>query len=302
MAALFSRLSKGLSKTRKGFVDGIDRVVSKTRSIDDAFFDELLETLILGDVGVSTAETVIQRLQKRVRNERLNGKEGIIEALKEELVHLITVPKKQSKAEKPFVISVVGVNGTGKTTTIGKLAHKYNKQGQKVLLAAADTFRAAAIEQIEIWAERSDAELVHNQPGSDPASVAFDALKAAISRNMDVLIIDTAGRLHTRNNLMAELGKIHRVITRQLSTAPHQVLLVLDATTGQNGLVQARKFAQAVNIDGIVLTKIDGTAKGGIIFSLVQELEIPVRYLGYGEQIDDLDDFDPFTFVEALFT
>ncbi|MBN2000858.1 signal recognition particle-docking protein FtsY [candidate division KSB1 bacterium] len=302
MVAFFSRLSKGLSKTRDSFVGGINKIVNKTRSLDENFFEELEETLILGDMGITTAETIVQRLRKKIRAEGVVDKESVIKLLKTELIDLITIHGEKTVQKRPFVISVVGVNGTGKTTTIGKLAYKFKNEGQRVLVAAADTFRAAAIDQIDIWAKRSGADIVHNQPGSDPASVAFDALKATLSRDMDVLIIDTAGRLHTKSNLMAELCKIHRVLARQVPDAPHQVLLVLDATTGQNGMAQARSFTLAVKIDGIVLTKIDGTAKGGIIFPLVQELKVPVRYIGYGEQIDDLDVFDPKNFVEALFT
>jgi len=196
---------------------------------------------------------------------------------------------------------VVGVNGTGKTTTIGKLANKLNSTGKKVLLAAADTFRAAAIDQLGVWASRSGVDIIHSQPGADPASVSFDALKAAIARDVDVLLIDTAGRLHTKTNLMAELTKIHKVLQKQSPEAPHQVFLVMDATTGQNGLTQAKQFAQAVNVTGLILTKLDGTAKGGIVFSIARELNIPVRYIGIGEGIDDLEEFDPESFVEALF-
>ncbi len=304
MFTVVSKLQKGLAKTKAGLVEGIARIVNKAKGIDEQVLAELEELLILSDIGVESAETIIDDLRKKSKELNASSPQEIIAILKNELIAILdgTLQNPQlTSPTKPYVISVVGVNGTGKTTTIGKLAQGFREQGKKVLVAAADTFRAAAIDQLEIWAERSGADTVHAQSGADPAAVAFDALKAALTRNIDILIIDTAGRLHTKTNLMAELSKIHRVLDRQLPGAPHEVLLVLDATTGQNGLSQARKFTEAVKVTGIVLTKLDGTAKGGIVFSIVKELGIPVRYLGLGEKIEDLEDFDPRQFVEALF-
>jgi len=304
MMSVFSKLQNSLAKTRAGLVDGINRVVAKTRRIDEEFLDELEELLILSDIGVDIIENIIDDLRKKGKEIGVVDSDGIIRLLKADLVAAFSNGMQSVSidfSEKPHVISIVGVNGTGKTTSIGKLANKFQKEGKKVLLAAADTFRAAAIDQLEIWAKRSGADIVQTQPGADPASVAFDALKAAIARDMDILIIDTAGRLHTKTNLIAELEKIHRVLKKQMPQAPHEVLLVMDATTGQNGLAQARRFAQAVDVNGIILTKLDGTAKGGVVFSIAKKLHIPVRFIGLGEKIDDIEVFDPELFVEALF-
>ena len=302
MLNVFSKLKKGLAKTKSNLVDGIAGVV-KGRKIDDAVLDELEELLILSDLGVETAERIIDDLRDRARKEGLVTEEDVVAILKADLVALFQEGSYEPMdfSAKPYVISIVGVNGTGKTTTIGKLANRLHNDGNKVLLAAADTFRAAAIEQLDIWAKRSNVEMIHSQPGADPAAVSFDALKAAISRGVDVLLIDTAGRLHTKANLMAELTKIHSVLKKQMPEAPHEIFLVMDATTGQNGLAQAKQFSQAVDVTGIVLTKLDGTAKGGIVFSIARELNIPVRYIGIGEGIDDLEEFDAESFVEALF-
>ncbi len=301
MLNVFSKLTKGLAKTKSNLVDGIAGVV-RGRRIDDDVLDEIEEKLILSDIGVDAAERIIDDLRDRVRQQGAVSEEQVFAILKADLVSLLKQADSQLQlTAKPFVISVVGVNGTGKTTTIGKLAARYHRDGKKVLLAAADTFRAAAGGQLAIWAERSGVEIVHGQSGGDPAAVAFDALKAAVARRADVLLIDTAGRLHTKTNLMAELSKIHRVLQKQVPEAPHEILLVMDATTGQNGLAQAKLFAAAANVTGIVLTKLDGTAKGGIIFSIVRELNIPVRFVGLGEGLDDLEEFDAETFVEALF-
>lgn len=305
MMSVFSKLQNSLAKTRAGLLDGISRVVAKTRRIDEELLDELEELLILSDIGIDIIENIIDDLRKKGKEMGVVDSDGIIQLLKTDLVATFSngIQSVSSDfSEKPHVISIVGVNGTGKTTSIGKLANKFQKEGKKVLLAAADTFRAAAIDQLGIWAKRSGADIVQTQPGADPAAVAFDALKAAIARDTDILIIDTAGRLHTKTNLIAELEKIHRVLKKQMPRAPHEVLLVMDATTGQNGLVQARQFAQAVDVNGIILTKLDGTAKGGVVFSVVKELHIPVRYIGLGEKIDDIEIFDPEMFVEALFT
>jgi fused signal recognition particle receptor len=300
---IVSKFQKGLAKTKSGLVDSITRAVNKARGIDQDLLAELEEILILGDVGVQTAENIIDDLREKSLANGYSTAETIITSLKEHLAQeLVNAPVSSGTVlPRPYVISIVGVNGTGKTTTIGKLGHRLQLQGKKVLVAAADTFRAAAIDQLDIWAKRAHVDIVHTQPGADPASVAFDALRAAMARNVDYLLIDTAGRLHTKSNLMAELEKIHRVINRQIPGAPHEVLLVLDATTGQNGLAQAKKFASSVNVTGIVLTKLDGTAKGGIIFSIKKELNIPLRYIGVGEQLDDLEEFDPHAFIEALF-
>lgn len=303
MLNVFSKLSKGLAKTRAGLVDSISTVV-RGRRIDDNVLDELEELLILSDVGIDTADKIIKDIRDRARREGVISETDVMTILKEDIVSLFVHSAEHAPSTvsaRPHVISVVGVNGTGKTTTIGKLANRFQQQGAKVLLAAADTFRAAAVDQLHIWATRSHADIIHSQPGADPASVAFDALKAAISREVDILLIDTAGRLHTKANLMAELSKIHNVLKRHIPEAPHEVLLVLDATTGQNGLSQARQFAQAVHVTGLVLTKLDGTAKGGIVFSIARELNIPVRYIGVGEGIDDLAEFNAESFVEALF-
>ncbi len=303
MLNVFSKISKGLEKTRAGLVGGISNVV-KGRRLDEDMLEELEELLILSDVGFETAERIIDELRDSARQQGVVSEEEVIELLKRDMLSVFEESAEIDRLSfdrQPFVISIVGVNGTGKTTTIGKLAHRYVQQQKKVLLAAADTFRAAAGDQLAIWADRAQVDIVHHQPGSDPASVAFDALKAATARKVDVLLIDTAGRLHTKTNLMAELAKIHSVLKKQMPDAPHQVLLVLDATTGQNGLSQAKQFAKAVDVTGLILTKLDGTAKGGIVFSIVKELRLPVRYIGVGEQLDDLEEFDPKLFVEALF-
>ncbi|MBN1464418.1 signal recognition particle-docking protein FtsY [candidate division KSB1 bacterium] len=303
MLSALAKLAKGLAKTRAGFFDGVSSIV-KGRRIDAAVLDELEELLILSDLGVDTAEQCIADLRERARQSGAVTEQEVVAILKNDLVSLFKESGRDETAAyhtKPHVISVVGVNGTGKTTTIGKLAHRFAGQGKRVLLGAADTFRAAAVDQLDIWADRSHVDVIHSQAGADPASVSFDALKAAISRQVDVLLIDTAGRLHTKKNLMAELTKIHSVLKKQMPDAPHEVLLVIDATTGQNGLVQAKQFAEAVDVTGLVLTKLDGTAKGGIVFSIARELYIPVRYIGIGEGIDDLEEFDAETFVEAFF-
>ena len=298
------KLKKGLAKTKANLVENINNVVSKARKIDDNVLDELEELLILSDVGVETSELIIDGLRERCKQNAVRDQNDVVDILKSELIALFNnqnFDKKSINEYKPFIISIVGVNGTGKTTTIGKLAYRFAREGYKVILAAADTFRAAAIDQLSEWAKRSGVDVITPQSGADPASVAYDAFNAASARNSDILIVDTAGRLHTKVNLMTELDKIHRVINRQSPGAPHEVFLVMDATTGQNGLSQAKKFSESVNVSGIILTKLDGTAKGGIIFSIVKELNIPVRYVGIGEQLDDIEAFDPEIFVGALF-
>jgi fused signal recognition particle receptor len=304
MLSLLQKLQSGLKKTKSSLVDGIHLVLNKARGLDENVLDGLEEQLLLCDVGFETTEKIMDQLRQRAAQSNAYTETEILQALKQELLtQLHTVAHEPIKTEsaKPFIISVVGVNGTGKTTTIGKLAHLLAGRQLSVLVAAADTFRAAATEQLDIWRHRAGVDIVHAQPGADPAAVSFDALKAAMSRQIDVLLIDTAGRLHTKGNLMAELTKVHKVLERQCPGAPHEVLLVIDAGTGQNGLTQAKEFAKAVNVTGLVITKLDGTAKGGIVFSIVRELAVPIRYLGLGEKIEDLQPFDPDLFVEALF-
>jgi len=301
--SITAKLKNGLAKTKAGLLGNLNQIISKTRRIDENTLAELEEMLILSDLGADTAEQIIAQLREKCKLEAMLEPDEIIRVLKELLIKFLS-SSPQARTDfsqyKPFVISIVGVNGTGKTTTIGKLAHKFSGQGHKVMLAAADTFRAAAIDQLGEWAARSGVDMIKPQIGADPASVAFDAVNAAIARNVDILLVDTAGRLHTKVNLMAELEKINRVLGRQLTNAPHETLLVMDATTGQNGLTQAKQFARAVKVSGIVLTKLDGTAKGGIVFSIFRELGIPVKYIGLGEKLDDLEEFDAGLFVEAL--
>ena len=303
----FSRLKEGLSKTRESLFGKVERMLT-ARSRIDTVLEELEEILLRCDVGVSTTETVIANIRERVKRDRYENPDELNVLLRDEIAKL-TLPADEGGADPfsrplagaPHVIMVVGVNGAGKTTTIGKLASQYKQSGRSVVIAAADTFRVAANEQLEIWAQRAGAPLVRQQHGSDPASVAFDALQSARAQGADVVIIDTAGRLHTKVNLMEELRKIERVLRKIDPAAPHEVLLVLDASTGQNGLQQARQFASAVAVSGIVLTKLDGTARGWIVLAIRNELGIPVRFIGVGEQIDDLQPFDGKMFVEALF-
>ncbi len=305
MKSLVQKIRSGLSRTRSSLVDGISKAITGKSRLDDDLLETIEERLIAADMGVDTAMEVIDVLRDRLNPREREELPKVFDVIKQELLDRLQKMNGRAGqpelAERPHVIMVVGVNGVGKTTTIGKLAHLYKSDGKRVILGAADTFRAAAQEQLAIWAERAKVDIVRNKPGADPASVAFDTVSAAQSRGMDVAIIDTAGRLHTRSNLMEELKKIRRVIERKQPGAPHEVLLVLDATTGQNGLAQARQFHEAVQVTGIVLTKLDGTAKGGIVFAIQQELQLPVRFIGVGEQIDDLQPFEPETYVEALF-
>ncbi len=299
------KLKQGLSKTKKSLLGKITEAVGLSKKIDQELLDQLEEILLKGDVGVRATEKIIQDLKNRVKDEKIEDPQKITVIIKEEI--LITLEGSSvstnalSSDTKPLIIMIVGVNGTGKTTSIAKLAKKYSDLGKKVLVAACDTFRAAALEQLSIWAQRAEVEIIKSQPNQDPASVAFDAVKSALSRDTDVVIVDTAGRLHTKYNLMEELKKIKRVIGKSLEGAPQEVFLVLDATTGQNGISQAKMFDQAVGLSGIILAKLDGTAKGGIVIAIASELKIPVRYIGIGEKIDDLEEFDPKSFVEALF-
>ena len=297
----FDRLKEGLVKTRKGFVEKVESIFAG-RPIDNESLEELEETLILSDVGAHNAEEIVRHLKEKSDRGEMKGAGSVKEFLKKEMVSMLGNPHPLVVfGEKPFVILAVGVNGVGKTTTIGKLASRFRNQGFSVLLAAGDTFRAAAIEQLEIWAQRSDAQFVKHQSGSDPSAVVFDAVEAGKARGVDVVIIDTAGRLHTKSSLMDELKKVKRVCGKAMAGSPHEVLLVVDATNGQNALRQAQMFNEAIGVTGIALTKLDGTAKGGIVFAIKKELNIPVRLIGVGEGIDDLQDFVPAEFVRALF-
>lgn len=295
------KLKTGIAKTRKNIVERVEAILLN-RAIDDDVIEEIEEVLITSDVGTEATDKIIGILKEKLKAGEIKNSDDVKAHLKREMSALLGKPQSLVIfGERPFVILAAGVNGVGKTTTIGKLASRFIAEGNSVILAAADTFRAAAIEQLEIWAERTGAEIIKHQSGSDPAAVAFDAVEAAKARGSDVVIIDTAGRLHTKSQLMDELKKINRVIKKALPDAPHEILLVVDATTGQNALIQARIFSEAVGVTGIALTKLDGTAKGGIIFAIKKELGIPVKLIGIGEGIDDLKDFDPEDFVTALF-
>jgi fused signal recognition particle receptor len=296
----FNKLRKGLAKTREILTTDIEDLFSGRRKIDDELLEELEALLIAADMGVETTMALMDRIT--AKSKHLTTADELKNALKQEILELIeSYPAPSEKIFKPHVILVVGVNGVGKTTTIGKVAARYRTLGKKVLICAADTFRAAAIEQLSIWAERSGADIVKHKNRADPAAVAYDGIEAAISRNMDLVLIDTAGRLHTKVNLMEELKKIKRTIGKKLPGAPHEVLLILDATTGQNAISQTKLFDDTVGVTGIALAKLDGTAKGGIVVSICNSLKLPIRYIGVGEQIEDLQDFDPKAFVEALF-
>jgi len=299
---LFDRLKEGLAKTRKGFIGKVEALFTG-RKIDDETLEELEETLITSDIGVKATGEIVEFLRDKAKQGEIQNTEDVREFLKQEMISLLGRSQPLIiSGERPFVILTVGVNGVGKTTTIGKLAGRFISEGKSVLLAAGDTFRAAAVEQLEIWSRRTGAQIVKHQNGSDPAAVAFDSIEAARSRNVDVVIIDTAGRLHTKSSLMEELKKVRRVIDKSMPGAPHETLLVVDATTGQNALKQAEIFDNAVGVTGIALTKLDGTAKGGIVFAIKKELGIPIRLIGVGEGIEDLRDFDPKEFIEALFS
>lgn len=296
----FSRLKEGLAKTRQNITEKMDLLFKYHNEVNDELFDELEEVLILADVGVNTTTRLMEKVRERVREERIREAQRVRAVLKEEILALLSQPQ-ELNLRFPAVFLVVGVNGVGKTTTIGKLAHMFQSQGRKVLMAAGDTFRAAAIEQLEVWANRVGCQIVRHTEGADAAAVVFDAIQAAKSRGIDLLICDTAGRLHTKKNLMNELEKINRIIEREYPEAHKEVFLVLDATTGQNAVSQAKMFKEKVNVTGIILTKLDGTAKGGIIIAIKSELGIPIRYIGVGEGMDDLQPFDAEAFVEALF-
>ena len=297
----FNKIAQGLKKTRDSMMGKVDALLNSFTKIDEDFFEELEENLIMADVGAVTAARICDRLRKRVKEEGLASPDQVRSGLKQIISQMLEGPSELDLSTKPSVILVIGVNGVGKTTTIGKLANNLRQQGKKVLLAAADTFRAAAIDQLQIWADRAQVDLVRHEEGSDPAAVVFDAINAGSARGCDVVICDTAGRLHNKKNLMDELSKITRVIEREAPGCAKEVLLVLDATTGQNALNQAKLFREAAGLTGLVLTKLDGTARGGVVIGIREELDIPIKYIGVGEQIDDLRPFDPVEFANALF-
>ena len=298
----FERLKDGLSKTRKNFTEKIETLVGLSTEVDDDFLEELEMVLIAGDVGVKTTEKIMKAVRDRAKSREIKSPEDVLPFLKAYVADLLKDEgQRMHLSGSPSVILVVGVNGVGKTTTIGKLSNYYRLLGHKVMIAAGDTFRAAAAEQLKIWGERAEADVVSHAEGADPAAVVYDAVKAAVARKADILFIDTAGRLHNKSNLMKELDKIHRVIQREIPDAPHETLLVLDATTGQNAITQAKIFTETTNVTGVVLTKLDGTAKGGVIIAIKEELGLSVKWIGVGESIMDFRPFEPDKFVEALF-
>lgn len=300
-AGFWQKLKNGLSKTKNALFGSIDNLLKSFVKVDEDLLEELEELLIMADVGVGPTEYIIDELRERIKDGRLKEKEQVMSSIREIMVDMIGESQPLRLNTKPSVILVIGVNGAGKTTSIGKISKRLKATGKKVVVAAADTFRAAAIEQLEVWCQRSGVDMVRQNEGSDPAAVVFDAINYAKKKEADVLIVDTAGRLHNKTNLMNELAKINRVIDRELPNADRENLLVLDATTGQNAVLQAKEFSKAANITGITLNKLDGTAKGGIVISIKQELGIPVKFVGVGEKIDDMREFDADDFVSALF-
>jgi fused signal recognition particle receptor len=304
-SSMFKRLSERLTKTKETLVYRIDTLFLGKKEIDTELLDDLEEILITADIGVNTAQELLEEARRRLKRRELSDPQTLKKVLKEKIRAFITETDRPAELvmpeSGPFVIMVVGVNGVGKTTTIGKIAHKFTNAGQSVLLVAADTFRAAAVAQLKIWGERNNVRVVAQHEGADPSAVVFDAMDVAIAKGYDVVIVDTAGRLHTQVNLMEELKKIKRVMGKKIPAAPHEVMLILDATTGQNAISQAKLFNATVDITGLTLTKLDGTAKGGIVVNICRELKIPIRFIGIGEQLEDLRDFDPGEFVEALF-
>jgi fused signal recognition particle receptor len=300
---LLDRLKAGIEKTRSGLLDRLEDALAGRREIDAAVLDEIEETLYTADIGVATTTEIIDRLRERADRNLLSDGDELKRLIREHLLEVLEGAERPMPHinEPPAVVMVVGVNGSGKTTTIGKLAQRYQSEGRKVLLCAADTFRAAAIEQLEVWGQRTGTDVIRQKPGADPSAVIFDALQAAKARKVDYVIVDTAGRLHTKENLMSELEKMRRTATRVVPGAPHEVLLVLDATTGQNGLEQARRFTESSGVTGIVLAKLDGTAKGGVVVAITRELNLPIRYIGVGEKADDLLPFDPEQFIASIF-
>ncbi len=298
---VFSKISKGLQKTRLSMAGAIDNMLYGVNEITDEMFDDLEEILVMGDVGVTTATEIVDRLRAKVAKENLRNGEQVRKAIKEIVAELLDGGEQMEMITMPSIVLVIGVNGVGKTTTIGKMAAMYKAQGKKVILGAADTFRAAAIDQLQIWADRAGVDIVKHKEGADPAAVVFDTINAGKARNADIIIIDTAGRLHNKKNLMDELAKIYRVIDRELPWSDRESLLVLDATTGQNAVNQAREFKNVAEITGIVLTKLDGTARGGVVLAIKHDLNVPVKFVGVGEQMDDLQPFSPAAFAEGLF-
>jgi fused signal recognition particle receptor len=300
---LLDRLKAGIEKTRTGLVERLEDVIGGRKEIDSDLLEELEYILITADIGVKTATEILESIRQRVDRKLVGDATEIKGLIREHLLEVLEAPDRPMPrvAEPPAVVMVVGVNGSGKTTTIGKLAQRFKTEGHSVLLCAADTFRAAAIDQLQVWGERTSTEVIRQNPGADPSAVLFDALKAAQARKVDYVVVDTAGRLHNKANLMSELEKMRRTAAKVIPAAPHEVLLVLDATTGQNGLEQARKFTETSGVTGIVLTKLDGTAKGGIVVAIARELNLPIRYIGIGEKVDDLLPFDPEQFVASLF-
>lgn len=299
---LFERLKQGLTKAKQGITDKIDDVLKSYTKVDEELLEELEEILITADVGVNTTMDIIDKLRDKIKENKITEPAGVKAELKNIIEEILTNENSTLNVEKsPTIILMVGVNGVGKTTTIGKLANRYKQEGKKVLLAAGDTFRAAAIEQLEVWAGRSNVDIIKHQEGADPGAVVFDAIKAAKARKVDLLICDTAGRLHNKANLMNELGKVFKIVDREFPEANKEVLLVVDATTGQNAVVQAKTFKEVADITGIVLTKLDGTAKGGVVLAVKSEVDVPVKLIGVGEKVEDLQDFDAKAFSEALF-
>ena len=297
----FDKLKQGLNKTKESFNEKINNVFSNFRKVDEEFLEELEEALIMADIGVDTSVEIISNLRERIKKEKIEDEEDVKNALREEMRKILDMPNKELKLNtKPSVILVVGVNGVGKTTSIGKIANRLAKDGKKVVVAAADTFRAAAVEQLEIWAKRAGAEVVKRDEGVDPASVVFDAIRKTKEMDADVLIVDTAGRLHNKKYLMDELNKIQKVINKEMQEADKEVLLVIDGTTGQNAISQVKAFKNEADITGLVLTKLDGTAKGGVVVGIVKENQIPVKFIGVGEQIDDMEIFNAEDFVKAI--
>lgn len=298
---LFGKLGAGLKKTRDSLMSSVNGMLHSFTRIDDELFEELEEILVMGDVGASTASRICQQLRQRVKEEGVTDPLAVRTLLRQTVAELLSGGQELHIETKPSVVLVIGVNGVGKTTTIGKLAARYKAQGKKVILGAADTFRAAAIEQLEVWADRAGVDIVKHTQGADPAAVVFDTLSAAKARGADLVICDTAGRLHNKKNLMDELAKIGRIIDRELPDADKEILLVVDATTGQNAVNQARQFKEAAGITGIVLTKLDGTARGGVVLAIREDLQVPVKFVGVGEGVDDLQPFDPEAFAAGLF-
>ncbi len=300
---LFDRLKSGIQKTRATLASRLEEVLVGARQIDPALLEELEYALIAADIGVATAQEILELIRQKVDRKLVGDASQLRQLIREHLAEVLRATQKPPAlvSEPPAVVMVVGVNGTGKTTTIGKLAHRYRSEGRSVLLCAADTFRAAAIDQLEIWGQRTGAEVIRQRPGADPSAVLFDALQAGRARRLDYVIADTAGRLHTKSNLMAELDKMRRTAARLVPGAPHEVLLVMDATTGQNGLEQARRFTESCGVTGLVLAKLDGTAKGGVVIPIARELNLPIRYVGVGEKAEDLLPFEPERFTASLF-